>query len=54
MYIINQEKTPPQMDITAAMLSRSLYRIIVRIFAFNDCILMCVLLVTTALQSSPV
>ena len=54
MYIINQEKTPLQMDITAAMLSLSLYRIIFRIFAFSDCILMCVLFVTTALQSSPV
>ena len=28
MYIINQEKTPLQMDITAAMLSLTLYRII--------------------------
>ena len=28
MYIINQEKTPLQMDFTAAMLSLSLYRII--------------------------
>ena len=34
MYIINQEKTYLQMDITAAMLSLSLYRIILPYLCF--------------------
>ena len=55
MYIINQEKTSLQMDITAAMLSLSLYRIILPYLCFLVIVFKCVLFtVTTALQSSPV
>ena len=38
MYIINQEKTPLQMDFTAAMLSIFYIGLFYRIFAFSDCI----------------
>ena len=54
MYIINQEKTYLQMDITAAMLSLSLYRIILPYLCFLVIVFKYVLYVTTALQSSPV
>ena len=54
MYIINQEKTSLQMDITAAMLSLSLYRIILPYLCFLVIVFKCILFVTNALQSSPV
>ena len=54
MYIINQGKISPQMDITAAMLSLSLYRIILPYLCFLVTVFKYVLFVTTALQSSPV
>ena len=54
LYIINQEKTSLQMDITAAMLSLSLYRINLPYLCFLVIVFKCVLFVTTALQSSPV
>ena len=54
MYIINQEKTSLQKDITAAMLSLSLYRIILQYLCFLVIVFKYVLFVTTALQSSPV
>ena len=38
MYIINQEKTPLQMDFTAAMLLIFFLGSFYRIFAFSDCI----------------
>ena len=47
MYIINQWKAPLQMDVMAAKLSFSLYRIILPYFLF-------LLIVMTPLQSSPV
>ena len=42
MYIINQEKTPPQMHITAAMLSLHLYRIILSYLCFLVIVFKCV------------
>ena len=42
IYIINQEKTPLQMDITAAMLSLSLYRIILTYLCFLVIVFKCV------------
>ena len=54
MYIINQEKTSFQMDITAAMLSLSFYIIILPYLCFLVIVFKCVLFVTTALQSSPI
>ena len=57
MYFINQKKTSLQMDITAAMLSLSLYRIyriILPYLCFWVIVFKYVLFVTTALQSSPV
>ena len=54
MYIINQEKTPLQMT-SQLQCCHFLYigyiGLFYRIFAFSDCILMCVLFVMTALQS---
>ena len=46
MYSIYQEKTSLQMDITAAMLSRSLYRIILPCLCFLAIVFEYVLLVT--------
>ena len=54
MYIIHQEKTYLQMDITTAMLSLSLYRIILPCFCLLAIVFKYVLLVTTALQFGPV
>ena len=54
MYIIHQEKTSLQMDIAAAMLSLSLYRIILPCLCFLAIVFKYVLLVTTALQFGPV
>ena len=54
MYIINQEKTSLQMDITAAMLSLSLYRVLLPYLCFLVIVSKYVLFVTTALLSSPV
>ena len=51
---VYQQKTSLQMDITAAMLSLSLYRIILPYLCFLMIVFKCVLFVTTALQSSPV
>ena len=42
MYIINLEKTTLQMDITAAMLSLSLYGIILPYFCFSVIVFKCV------------
>ena len=52
MYIINQEKTSLQMDVTAAMLSLSIYRIILPYHCFLVFVFKCVLFVTTALHCS--
>ena len=54
MYIIHQEKTSLQMDIMAAMLSLSLYRIILPCLCFLAIVFKYVSLVTTALQFGPV
>ena len=54
MYISHQEKTYLQMDITAAMLSLSLYRIILPCHCFLAIVFKYVLLVTTAVQFGPV
>ena len=54
MYIIHHEKIYIQMDITTAMLSLCLYRIILPCFCFLAIVFKYVLLATTALQFGPV
>ena len=54
MYIVSQEKTPLQMDVTAAMLSLSLYGIILLYFCILVIVFKGVMFVMTVWQYSPV